>query len=350
MRAADAGRMNRVRQLSPVRRALLAAAGLTLALVPLVAACGNSPSDGAIRLALVAYSTPREAYAQLIKAFQATPDGANVAFDESYGGSTEQSLAVRNGLPADVVALSLEPDVTSLVDAGIVAPDWDSDPQRGMITDSVAVLVVRKGNPKALRDWSDLVKPGVEVVTPNPFTSGGAQWNITAAYGAELQASGSPEKATSYLRDLFAHVPVQGKSAREAMQAFVGGKGDALISYEDEAITAQQAGEQVDYVIPNQTILIETPLAVTTTSSHPRQARAFVAFLHTPTAQRIFAEAGYRPLEPSVAQEFNYPQPAGLFTIDDLGGWPAVQSSLFDRQTGLVADVFAAQGIAQDGN
>jgi sulfate transport system substrate-binding protein len=342
--------MKRVRQLSPIRRSLIVVAGLALVLAPFVAACGNSQTDGVIRLALVAYSTPREAYAQLIKAFQATPEGANVTFDESYGGSTEQSLAVRNGLPADVVALSLEPDVTSLVDAGIVAPDWNNDPDRGMITDSVVVLVVRKGNPKAISDWSDLVKPGVEVVTPNPFTSGGAQWNITAAYGAELRATASTEQATDYLRNLFTHVPVQGKSAREALQAFVGGEGDALISYENEAIAAQQAGQQIDYVIPPQTILIETPVAVTAASSHAQQARAFVAFLHAPTAQRIFAQAGYRPLEPGVAQEFNYPRPAGLFTIADLGGWPAVQSNLFDRQNGLVADVFAAQGIARDGN
>jgi sulfate transport system substrate-binding protein len=219
-----------------------------------------------------------------------------------------------------------------------------------MITDSVVVLAVRKGNPKAIADWSDLIKPGMEVVTPNPFTSGGAQWNIAAAYGAELRATHSTEQAASYLRSLFAHVPVQGKSAREALQAFTGGEGDALISYENEAITAEQAGEQIDYVTPDQTILIESPVAVTTTSSHPQQAHAFVAFLHTPAAQRIFAEAGYRPLEPTVAAQFNYPNPTEQFTIADLGGWPAVQTKLFERQAGLVSGLFTSQGMSQDGN
>jgi sulfate transport system substrate-binding protein len=180
-------------------------------------------------------------YAQLIDAFQATTAGAGVAFDQSFAGSTEQSLAVRNGLPADIVALSLDPDVASLVDAGLVQPNWKQTPSRGIVTDSVVALAVRKGNPRGIRDWSDLVKPAVEVVTPNPFTSGGAQWDIAAAYGAQLRSGKSPAEAAGYLRELFAHVPVQGKSAREALQAFVGGEGDVLISYENEAILAQWA-------------------------------------------------------------------------------------------------------------
>src|SRR5262249_38679441 len=148
------------------------------------------------------YSTPREAYAALIKAFQATPDGANVTFDESYGGSTEQSQAVRNGLAADIVALSLEPDVVSLVDAGIVGREWNSDPDHGMVTNSVVALVVRKGNPKHITGWADLIRPGVAVITPNPFTSGGAQWNITAAYGAQIRSGRSGEQAAQYMREL----------------------------------------------------------------------------------------------------------------------------------------------------
>src|SRR5215467_1633170 len=189
------------------RRSSLLACLFVLPLI--LAACAPSQSgDGATRLALVAYSTPREVYAQLIDAFQATPAGAGVTFDQSFAGSTEQSLAVRNGLPADIVALSLDPDVASLVDAGLVQPSWNQTPSRGMVTDSVVVLAVRKGNPLGIRDWSDLIKPGVEVVTPNPFTSGGAQWDIVAAYGAQLRSGKSPEEASNYLRELFAHVPV----------------------------------------------------------------------------------------------------------------------------------------------
>jgi sulfate transport system substrate-binding protein len=324
---------------------------LWLLLLPvLVVACGPAQSSTGTRLALVAYSTPREVYAQLIDAFQSTPDGAGVTFDQSFAGSTEQSLAVRNGLQADIVALSLDPDVASLVDAGLVQPSWKDIPTRGIVTDSVVALAVRKGNPRGIHDWSDLVKPGVAVVTPNPFTSGGAQWDIVAAYGAQLRSGKSPAEAADYLRELFAHVPVQGKSAREALQAFVGGEGDVLISYENEAILAQQQGEPIDYVIPDATILIENPIALTTSGDRSPQARAFVNFLLGPDGQRIFGKAGYRPVAPEIAGEFSYPQPPQLFTIDDLGGWTSIESSLFDRQSGQVARMFASQGISQDGS
>jgi sulfate transport system substrate-binding protein len=314
-------------------------------------ACVAQPG-GETRLALVAYSTPREAYADLIRAFQATADGNGVAFDESYGGSTEQSRAVQEGLPADVVALSLEPDITSLVTSGLVDSAWNGDPTRGMVTDSVVVLVVRKGNPRGIRDWRDLLQPGIEVVTPNPFTSGGARWNLLAAYGAQLRQGGSADDGVAYLRNLFSHVPVQAKSAREALQAFVGGKGDAMLAYENEAITAQQKGEAIDYVIPEATILIENPVAVVTRSAHAREARAFVSFLETPDAQRLFARAGYRPVDPGVGAEFaaSFPRPARMFTIDDLGGWGAVDARFFDRQSGIVAELFRNQGVSLDGN
>lgn len=322
--------------------------GVLVAAMLAAAACAPS-STGDTRLALVAYSTPREAYAELIKAYQATPQGVHTTFDESYSGSTEQSRAVQEGLPADVVALSLEPDVTSLVKAGIVDASWNSGQYRGMVTNSVVVLVVRKGNPRQVRDWADLLVPGTEVVTPNPFTSGGARWNLLAAYGAQLRQGKSPDEATAYLRELFHHVPVQAKSAREALQAFVGGKGDVMLAYENEAITAQQKGEVVDYVVPEATILIENPVAVTARSSHAAQARAFVDFLRGPQAQRIFGKAGYRPVVSEVAAEFGYPRPARLFSIDDLGGWPAVDARFFDRQSGIVAELFRNQGVPLDG-
>jgi sulfate/thiosulfate transport system substrate-binding protein len=322
---------------------------LIAAAVTFLSACAAPAASGETRLALIAYSTPREAYAELIRAFQATPDGSGVSFDESYGGSTEQARAVQEGLPADVVALSLEPDISSLVKSRLVDASWNGDPLRGMVTNSVVVLVVRKGNPRDIHDWADLVRPGVEVLTPNPFTSGGARWNLLAAYGAQLAQGSSPDDAVAYLRALFAHVPVQAKSAREALQALVGGKGDVMLAYENEAITAQHAGEAVDYMVPEATMLIENPVAVTARSSHPREASAFVNFLRTPQAQRVFGRAGYRPVLPEVAADFEYPRPARLFTIADLGGWPAVDARFFDRQSGIVAELFRSQGVAVDG-
>jgi sulfate transport system substrate-binding protein len=251
---------------------LIAAA---VALVALVAAgCGgasdtkggsSSGGGGGQKLSLVAYSTPQVAYDELQPKFAATGAGEGTSFSSSYGASGDQSRAVESGLPADVVAFSLAPDITRLVKANLVSPDWTSEPHKGMVTDSVTTFVVRKGNPKQIKTWADLLKPGVQVLTPNPFTSGGARWNIMAAYGAQLRQGKTPAQALDYLKELFTkHVPVQDKSARDALQTFTGGKGDVLLSYENEAITAQQKGEKVDYVTPDQTILIENPVAVTT--------------------------------------------------------------------------------------
>ena len=231
------------------------AAGLVAAGMLLAAGCGGGSGGsggGSDKLTLVAYSTPREAYEQLIPAFQKTDAGKGVGFSQSYGASGDQSRAVQNGLAADVVTLALEPDMTKLVDAGLVAEDWNADAHKGMITNSVVVFIVRKGNPKNIRTWDDLIKPGVEVIEPNPFTSGGAKWNIMAAYGAQLQAGKTPEQAADYLLELFRHVPVQDKSAREALQTFIGGKGDVMLAYENEAINAQQKEQPVDYVVPDE--------------------------------------------------------------------------------------------------
>src|SRR5688500_1305302 len=234
-------------------RMLVGAALLAMLAIP---ACGGSSTasgdgGGSVgSLTLVAYSTPEEAFRELIPAFNRTPEGGGVSFDQSYASSGEQSRAVEAGLPASVVAFSLEPDITRLVDADIVADDWNSDQYNGMVTDSVVVFVVRKGNPKGIKTWDDLVKPDIEVITPNPFTSGGARWNLMAAYGAQIELGRSEEEALRYLHDLLSHTPVQDKTAREALQTFVGGKGDVMIAYENEAITAQQKGEDVDYVVP----------------------------------------------------------------------------------------------------
>jgi sulfate/thiosulfate-binding protein len=326
------------------RRATLAAALLAAAL--LAAGCGSGGSGGGDRLTLVAYSTPREAYEQLIPAFRQTEAGKDVAFSQSYGASGDQSRAVQNGLAADVVTLALEPDMTRLVDAGLVARDWNAGPTKGMVTRSVVVFVVRKGNPESIRTWDDLVKPGVEVIEPNPFTSGGARWNVMAAYGAQLKAGRTPAQAADYLLELFRHVPVQDKSAREALQTFVGGKGDVLLAYENEAINAQQKEQPVDYVVPDTTILIENPIAVAARTRHPAAARAFVDFLRSAPAQRIYAERGYRPVNRAAAAGADFPRPSGLFTIGDLGGWPEVSKKFFDKQAGVVAGIEREVGVS----
>jgi sulfate/thiosulfate transport system substrate-binding protein len=321
-------------------------AALLVAGALLAAGCGGGSggSGGGDKLTLVAYSTPREAYEQLIADFRKTDAGKGVSFSQSYGASGDQSRAVQNGLAGDVVTFSLEPDMTKLVDAGLVARDWNADAHRGMITNSVVVFVVRKGNPKGIRTWDDLVKPGVEVIEPNPFTSGGARWNVMAAYGAQLKAGKTPEQAAGYLLELFRHVPVQDKSAREALQTFIGGKGDVMLAYENEAINAQQKEQPVDYVVPDSTILIENPIAVAARSRNPTAAKAFVDFLRSDPAQRTYAAKGYRPVDAAAAA--NFPRPSGLFTIRDLGGWPEVSKKFFDKEAGIVAGIEREVGVS----
>ncbi len=333
-------------------RAAVALLVLALALLPLATGCGPDSSasgDGGGKLSLVAYSTPKEAYAELIPAFQKTRAGKGVSFDQSYGASGDQERAVEGGLPADVVALSLQPDVDKLVDADLVDADWNKNSSHGFVTDSVVVFLVRKGNPKNIRTWDDLVKPGVDVISPNPFTSGGAKWNISAAYGAQIEQGESPDHALDYVSRLFENVSVLDKSAREALQTFSSGKGDVLIAYENEAITAQDHGEDVEYVIPDQTILIENPVAVVSSSKSPDKAKAFADFLHTPEAQKIFASEGYRPVQEDLVDKQRFPTPSGLFDIGKLGGWSKVNDELFDPENGKIAEIFRNQGRSTAG-
>jgi sulfate/thiosulfate-binding protein len=328
---------------------VLAVAAVAGAIV--AAGCGGTSNEssasedgGGGKLTLVAYSTPEEAYRELIPAFNKTPDGEGVSFEQSYASSGEQSRAVEGGLPADVVEFSLEPDMTRLVEAGLVDADWNRNEYDGFVTDSVVVFMVRKGNPENIRTWDDLVQDGVEVIEPNPFTSGGAKWNIMAAYGAQLEQGKSPEQARDYIAELFEHVPVLDKSARESLQTFSSGKGDVLLGYENEAILAQQEGEELDYVIPDQTILIENPIAVTAESQNAQTAQAFVDFLYTEKAQKIFAGKGYRPVVEGLLDENRFPTPKTLFEIDRFGGWDKVNDDFFDPEQGSIAEIFQSQG------
>jgi sulfate/thiosulfate transport system substrate-binding protein len=336
--------LTRTRNRLPRAALLLALAVLAAALA---AGCGGSSTaseGGGGKLTLVAYSTPEEAYRELIPAFNKTPEGKGVGFDQSYASSGEQSRAVEGGLPADVVEFSLEPDITRLVDAGLVDESWNRNEHEGMVTDSVVVFIVRKGNPKNIQSWDDLVTGDVEVLEPNPFTSGGAKWNIMAAWGAQLEQGKSEDEAKQYLAELFENVPVLDKSAREALQTFSSGKGDVLLGYENEAILAQQQGEEVDYVIPDETILIENPIAVTGETRNREKAHAFVDFLYTEEAQRIFAEKGYRPVVEGLLDEEQFPTPKTLFEIDRFGGWGDVNDKFFDPEAGVVAEIFRSQG------
>jgi sulfate/thiosulfate-binding protein len=337
------------------RRLALVAAGLTAALG--LTACastddGSTAASGAssgktVTLSLVAYSTPQAAYEKIIAAFQKTDAGKNVKFTQSYGASGDQSRAVEAGLPADYVGFSLETDMTRLVKAGIVDPAWNTDANKGIITDSVVALVTRKGNPKNIQSFSDLTKKGVEVITPNPFSSGAARWNIMGIYGSQTQTGKSEAEATTFLSSVLSNVVVQDDSGRAALQTFTGGKGDVLISYENEAIFAQQNGQDVDYVIPDDTLLIENPVAVTSNSKHPKEAKAFLDFVHSPQAQEIFAENGYRPVvDGAETAGQNFPTPSGLFTIQDLGGWDAVATKYFDVDKGIVTDIERQLGVS----
>jgi sulfate/thiosulfate-binding protein len=204
--------------------------------------------------------------------------------------------------------------------------------------------MVRKGNPKNIKDWDDLVTGDVEVLEPNPFTSGGAKWNIMAAYGAQLEKDKSPEQAREYLAKLFENVPVLDKSARESLQTFSSGKGDVLLGYENEAILAQQQGEELDYIVPDQTLLIENPVAVVNESDNRELAQSFIDFLYTPGAQKIFVETGYRPVVEGVPGADEFPTPPRLFEIKKFGGWDKVNDEFFDPEQGIVAEIFQSQG------
>jgi sulfate/thiosulfate transport system substrate-binding protein len=344
--------------LTGTNRRLIAPA-VALALVALLgAACSSSKSTTSTggttggtagaggTINLVAYSTPQAAYTQLEAAFQKTPAGQGVHFKQSYGASGDQSRAVAAGQPADFVNFSLEPDVTRLVKAGLVASSWNANQYKGFITNSVVVFIVRKGNPKHIQSWDDLTKSGVSVITPNPFSSGSARWNIMAAYGAQLKAGKTPAEAEQYLADLFKNVSVQDSSARNALQTFTGGKGDVLLDYENDAIFAQQNGEDVDYVIPAQTILIQNPAAVTVKSTNPTAAKAFLSYLYSPAGQKIWAANGYRPVVPGVVPASKFKTPAQQFTIDDLGGWTSVTAKFFDPTSGVVTKIEQSNGVS----
>jgi sulfate transport system substrate-binding protein len=326
-----------------------AALGVTAAVL---AACGGGASDVAggdgqgnaeTTLTLVAYAVPEPGWSKIIPAFAATEEGKGTAVTTSYGASGDQSRAVADGKPADIVNFSVEPDVTRLVKAGKVGEDWNADTTKGIPFGSVVSLVVRQGNPKNIKDWDDLLAPGLEVVTPSPLSSGSAKWNLLAPYAAKSNGGQNSQAGLDFVNKLVTeHVKTRPGSGREATDVFLQGTGDVLISYENEAINVERQGKPVEHVNPPQTFKIENPVAVVTGSSHADKANALKNFLYTPEGQKIWAQAGFRPVDPTVAQEFavDFPAPQKLWTIADLGGWSGVDPALFDKDNGSITKIY----------
>lgn len=318
-------------------------------------AASSGAAGGATKITLGAYTTPREAYAKIIPLFKQqwkAQTGQDVEFEESYLGSGAQSRAIVEGFDADVAALSLEADIERIAEAGLITHDWKAVGTGGMVSQSVVAFAVRKGNPKGINDWADLAKPGVEVLTPNPKTSGGAQWNIMALYGAAIRgqvdgvAKGDEAAAQEFMKNVLKNVSVMDKGARESITNFENGVGDVAITYENEVLVAQQAGKEMDLVIPRSSILIENPVALIDTyvDQHGNRAavEAFIAFLWTPEVQKIFAEYGLRSVDENVAKETaaQYPALQDQFTIAEFGGWKEVTPKFFG-DTGIYSSVIA---------
>ena len=333
---------------------VLGAAALVAALTA-TAACSDPASSGGggkDSVSVVGFSVMKTANKQVIADFKKTPAGKGVTFKQSYGASGDQARAIIAGLKADEAHLSLEPDVSKLTDANLVDKNWKDNATKGILTQSVVSIVVRKGNPKHIKTWDDLVKPGIKIVTPNPGSSGSAKWNILAAYGHVLAQGGSEADAQAYLKKFLANVAAFPGSGKDATTAFEGGTGDVLLSYENEAIEARQAGADFDYFVPPQTLLIQNPAVLTKTAS--KAAKKFLAFQLSKKGQTDYAEQGFRPLDSSIkvdvkgANDPSNPFPAPsqkLLTIDgDFGGWSSANTKYFDDKTGIVTKLIAASG------
>lgn len=318
----------------------------------MLAACGGGSSDVAggdgqgdaeTTLTLVAYAVPEPGWSKIIPAFAATEEGKGVAVTTSYGASGDQSRAVVDGKPADIVNFSVEPDVARLVKADKVAKDWNADATKGIPFGSVVSLVVREGNPKNIKDWDDLLQPGLEVVTPSPLSSGSAKWNLLAPYAAKSNGGKDSQAGLDFVNKLVTeHVKTRPGSGREATDVFLQGTGDVLLSYENEAINIERQGKPVEHINPPQTFKIENPVAVVTSSANLEKANALKNFLYTAEGQKIWAEAGFRPVDPAVAVDFadDFPTPEKLWTIADLGGWNAVDPALFDKENGTITKIY----------
>jgi sulfate transport system substrate-binding protein len=348
-----------------VTRQRVAKIGLLAALVALVSALGvagcgggddttsssssgsGSGSGGSVDV--VGYSTPESVYQEALEpAFEETSEGSGVSFSNSFGASGDQSRAVAAGQPASVVHFAQAGDMERLVEEGQVDGSWDKQPNGGIAQDSVVVITVRKGNPDGIKTLNDVLTKDVDVVTPNPFSSGAARWNIMAVYGTLLNEGKTPDQALEGVKTLLEKAVAQPGSARDALAAFTSGQGDVLLGYENEAIKAVNEGEDVEYVVPPSTILIETPIAVTKEASEPA-SEDFLKFIWSDAGQEIWAENGYRPVNPKLVDSKEFPTPPKLFKISQFGGWGKVNDDFFDEETGSVAKIEGELGVSTSG-
>jgi sulfate/thiosulfate-binding protein len=336
-------------------------AALTLLVAIVAAGCGGSDSSatgsdtgssssGGGKLDVVGYSTPESVYAETLEpAFEATSQGAGVSFSNSFGASGDQSRAVVAGQPASIVHFSQGGDMERLVEEGeLVAKDWEANKYHGIATNSVVVILTRSGNPEGITSFKDIEDKGVDVVTPNPFSSGSARWNIMAVYGAALEEGKSPDQALEAVKTVLEQTVAQPGSGRDAFSAFSQGQGDVLLTYENEAIKAETEGEDVEYVIPPATLQIETPIAVTKDAPEPA-AEDFLNWLWSDEGQELWAENGYRPVNPKLVDPKQFPTPKQLFKVSKFGGWGKINDEFFDEESGSVAQIETELGVSTSG-
>ena len=326
-----------------LRGGILAVGVAALALVG--AGCGDSEGGGGGKeIAVVGYSTPEAVYAEVLEpAFLETPAGKGVTFSDSFGASGDQRRAVEAGQEADIVHFAQGGDMIALEEGGQVDANWDKNKYKGIGQESVVVIATRAGNPENIRSFQDLLTKDVEIITPNPLSSGGARWNIMAVYGSELHAGKTEDEALDSIRTLLEKTVVQPGSARDALTAFTQGEGDVLLAYENEAIKAQEEGEDIDYVVPPSTIRIETPIAVT--AEAPESAQAFLDFIWSDEGQQIWSDNGYRPVNQQLLDTQKFPVPQDLFNIAEFGGWETVTDEFFDEANGKVAQINEDLGV-----
>lgn len=307
-----------------------------------IAACswGDVSTSRDVALTLVGYAIPRAAHDAIIPKFVEQwkkEKGQNVIFSHSYGGSGSQTRAIIDGLDADITHLALAADTEKIVADGLIYPSWTTEvPNGGTVAKTVAAIVVRPGNPKNIRSFQDLTRDDVKWVTPDPKTSGGARWNFMALWNDALKRNNNDEaKAKEFVTKAFKNVAVLARDAREATDAFAKqGQGDALLSYENEVIFAQQKGEKLEYVVPEINISIDTPVAVVDKNvdrnRNREAAEAYANFLFTPEAQAEFVKLGFRPFGKAAKENAKrFPPVKDLATIQNFGGWNKVQKKFF---------------------